>query len=75
MRKPRKYTVICLNNEGYEVSLEKRKIYVASIDDDADKHGLMRIIDESGEDYLYPSKFFTQIELPPRVHRAVLKAA
>jgi hypothetical protein len=75
MRKPRQYTVICLNNEGYEASLEKRKIYVASIDDDADKHGLMRIVDESGEDYLYPAKLFALIELPPRVHRAVLKAA
>lgn len=75
MRKLRQYTVICLSNEGYEVSLEKRKIYVALADDDADKHGLVRIIDESGEDYLYPLRLFTQIELPPRVHRAVLKVA
>jgi hypothetical protein len=75
MRKSREYTVICLNNEGYEVSLEKRKIYVALSDDDADKHGLMRIVDESGEDYLYPAILFTQVELPPRVHRAVLNAA
>lgn len=75
MRKPRQYTVICLSNEGYEVSLEKRKIYVALTDDDAEKHGLVRIVDESGEDYLYPSKLFTQVELPPRVYRAVLNAA
>lgn len=75
MAKSRKYTVICLNNEGYEASLEKRKIYVALDDDDADKHGLVRIIDESGEDYLYSSKLLTQIELPPRLYRAVLKAA
>jgi len=75
MRKPRQYTVICLSNEGYVVSLEKRKIYVAFTDDDADKHRLVRIIDESGEDYLYPSKLFTQVKLPPRVHRAVLNAA
>lgn len=75
MRKSRQYTVICLNNEGYEVSLEQRKIYVAFADDDADKHGLVRIIDESGETYLYPAKLFTQIELPPRVHRAVLNTA
>jgi hypothetical protein len=75
MRKSRQFTVICLNNEGYEVSLEKRKIYIAFTDDDADKHGLMRIVDESGEDYLYPAKLFTQVELPPRVHRAVLNAA
>jgi hypothetical protein len=75
MSKSRQYTVICLSNKGYEVSLEKRKIYVAFTDDDADKHGLMRIVDESGEDYLYPAKLFTQVELPPRVHRAVLNAA
>lgn len=75
MRKLRQYTVICLNNDGYEVSLEKRKIYIAFSDNDADKHGLMRIVDESGEDYLYPSKLFTQVELPPRVYRAVLNAA
>jgi hypothetical protein len=75
MRKPSKYIVICLSNEGYKVSLEKRKIYVAFTDDDAEKHGLVRIVDESGEDYLYPSKLFTQVELPPRVHRAVLNAA
>lgn len=75
MRKPRQYTVICLSNQGYEVSLEKRKIYFAFVDDDADKHGLVRIVDESGEDYLYPSKLFTHVELPPRVHRAILKVA
>jgi hypothetical protein len=75
MRKLHQYTVICLNNEGYEVSLEKRKIYIALTDDDADKHGLVRILDESGEDYLYPSSLFTQVELPPRIHRAVLNAA
>jgi hypothetical protein len=75
MRKLHQYTVICLDNKGYEVSLEKRKIYIALIDDDADKHGLVRILDESGEDYLYPSSLFTQVELPPRIHRAVLNAA
>lgn len=83
MSKPRQYMVICLNNEGYEclnnegyeVSLEKRKIYFALTDEDAGKHGLIRIIDESGEDYLYSSKLFTQVELPPRIQRAILKAA
>ena len=75
MRKPRQYTVICLGNEGYEVSLERHKVYAAIADDEAEKHALARIVDESGEDYLYPSKLFTQIELPPSVHRAVLRAA
>jgi hypothetical protein len=75
MRKSRQYTVICSSNEGYEVSLAKRKISVALTDDDADKHGLMRIVDESGENYLYPAKLFTQVELPPQRHHALLNAA
>lgn len=46
--------VVCVDNEGYAASLEKRKIYVALRDVAADKHGMLRIVDESGEDYLYP---------------------
>lgn len=75
MRKSRHYTVICLNNAGYKASLEKRKIYLALADDEAARHGLARIVDESGEDYLYPLKLFAQVELPPRIQRAVLMAA
>ncbi|HJX18585.1 MAG TPA: hypothetical protein VJ437_10360 [Acidiferrobacterales bacterium] len=75
MRKPRQYTFICLNNTGYKASLEKRKIYIALADDEAAKHGLVRIVDESGEDYLYPLKLFAQVDLPPRVQRAVLMVA
>ena len=57
--------VVCVKNDGYHVSLEKRKIYVALSDDVAAEHGLMRVVDESGEDYLYPREFFAPIELPP----------
>jgi hypothetical protein len=67
--------VVCVKNEGYEVSLERRKIYVSLADDKAAKHGLMRVVDESGEDYLYPIEFFAAIELPPSVRRAVMQAA
>ncbi len=67
--------VVCIDNEGYPVSLEKRKIYVALRDADADKLGLMRIVDESGDDYLYPKRFFRPIALPSSVKRAVLAAA
>jgi hypothetical protein len=49
-----KQLVICVDNEGYAASLEKRKIYFALRDASAEKHGLLRIVDESGEDYLYP---------------------
>ena len=76
MTKPTKAKklVVCVGNEGYAVSLEKRKIYVALRDAIAEKHGLTRIVDESGEDYLYPKAFFRAIALPLAVKRAVLAA-
>ncbi len=67
--------VICLDNSGYEVSLERRKIYVAVADARAQKLGQLRVIDESGEDYLYPQEIFVEAELPQSVRRAVLQAA
>jgi hypothetical protein len=70
-----KQLVVCVDNDGYAVSLEKRKIYVALRDTGAEKHGLLRIVDESGEDYLYPKTFFRSIVLPQAVRRAVLAAA
>jgi len=72
MRSTAKQLVICLENEGYEVSLERRKIYQALPDPDAAKHRQIRVIDESGEDYLYPQRFFAPIDLPQAVRRAVL---
>jgi hypothetical protein len=70
-----KQLVVCINNEGYPASLEKRKIYVALCDPAAEKHGLLRIIDESGDDYLYPKGFFRAIALPQSIKKAVLAAA
>ncbi|MDQ2084425.1 hypothetical protein RA307_29930 [Xanthobacteraceae bacterium Astr-EGSB] len=70
-----KQLVVCVDNEGYPSSLERRKIYVALRDPDAEKHGLLRIVDESGEDYLYPKAFFRVVALPQSVKKAVLAAA
>jgi hypothetical protein len=67
--------VVCVNNDGYPASLEQRKIYVALRDVDAEKHGLLRIIDESGDDYLYPKAFFRAIALPLAIKKAILAAA
>ncbi len=67
--------VVCVDNAGYRASLEKRKIYVALRDAAAEQHGLLRIVDESGEDYLYPKAFFRSIALPQAVRKAVLAAA
>ena len=66
---------LCLRNKGYEVSLERRKIYQVIPDRDATKHGQLRVIDESGEDYLYPATFFALINLPRTLRRRVLAAA
>jgi hypothetical protein len=75
MTKPRaKQLVVCVKNEGYVTSLEKRKIYVLLRDAEAEKHGLLRIVDESGDDYLYPKAFFRSIALPQAVKKAVLAA-
>lgn len=67
--------VVCVKNDGYAVSLERRKLYVVLADAQAAKHGQVRVIDESGEDYLYPERFFLPIDLPQAVRRRVLQAA
>lgn len=66
---------MCVNNDGHPASLEKRKIYVALRDAAAEKLGLLRIVDESGDDYLYPKGFFRAIARPQAAKRAVLAAA
>ncbi len=67
--------VICVNNEDYPASLEKRKMYEAIPDPAAEKHGQIRVIDESGEDYLYPKEYFVPVSLPKNVEEAVIRAA
>jgi hypothetical protein len=61
MPRPKSQRLVCVENDGYPASLEKRKIYVALPDPLAEKRGLARIVDESGDDYLYPSAFFRSI--------------
>jgi len=74
-RRSRKQLVVCVKNEGYAASIEKRKLYVTLRDPAAEKRGLLRIVDESGEDYLYPKLFFRSIALPQSVRKAILAAA
>jgi len=59
--------VVCINNEDYPASLELHKIYRVLIDEDVATEGDIRIIDESGEDYLYPSSYFVPIQVPQSV--------
>ena len=65
---------ICINNRGYEASLEPRKLYQVLPDPQAAKLGYIRVIDESDEDYLFPSRYFIPVPLPEDVERAVLAA-
>jgi hypothetical protein len=64
--------VVCLNNIGYDVSLEVGKLYRFIPDDEAEKLGCMRVIDEDGEDYLYDAKMFCPIQVPPIVSETLL---
>jgi hypothetical protein len=66
--------VLCIKNKGFEVSLEPRKLYQVLPDRDAAKHQQLRIIDESGDDYLYPEDYFRKINLPQSIRKAVLAA-
>jgi len=63
LRTKRRY-VLCVDNGGHPVSLEIRKIYKTLPDPAAARKGLARVIDESGQDYLYPQNWFVPIELP-----------
>jgi hypothetical protein len=67
--------VICIKNEDYPASLEARKLYKVLPDVTARKVGMLRIVDESGEDYLYPKEYFVEIKLPRAVEKAVQLAS
>lgn len=67
--------VVCVNNRNHPASLELRKIYRPLADPDAAKHGYVRVVDESGEDYLYPNKYFIPIPLSRSVEKALRLAS
>ena len=67
--------VVCVENADYPVSLELHKIYCTLPDDDALANGDLRIVDESGEDYLFPAAAFVAISLPERVRSSLRRAA
>jgi len=70
-RKTQPQFAICIRNEGCE-DLELRRVYQVLPDESTAKVGYIRVIDESGEEYLYPADYFVRIELPRRVERALL---
>ena len=65
---------ICVDNSEYPVSLEIHKIYRVFPDEDAEQDGDLRIIDESGEDYLYPADYFVLVDLPQNTARVLEKS-
>jgi hypothetical protein len=67
--------VVCVKNDGYEASLERRKIYVSIEEEEAKARKLPRVVDQSGDDYLFPERMFVPIDLPQPTRWAVLTAA
>lgn len=66
---------VCINNTDYPASLELHKIYRVLADEDAAEDGDIRIIDESGEDYLFPATMFVFVKLPEAIEKSFTKAA
>lgn len=67
--------VVCIDNSEYPASLERRKIYQVLPDEQAAQHSLVRVVDESGEDYLYSTKYFIAVDLPQPLQKALALAA
>jgi hypothetical protein len=75
MRRTEPRFVVCVKNKDYAASLELRKLYQVVSDEVAAKLHQIRVIDESGEDYLYPEEFFVAVQLPQSAEKAVRRAA
>lgn len=67
--------VICIRNDGYRASLEVRKLYQRLADPEADRYDMVRVVDESGDDYLYPSSHFVAVDLPAETGRTLEEAS
>ena len=73
MKKPKNiHFAVCINNEGYEASLELGKLYQVIPDEEANANDLIRVVDESGEDYAFAATRFHALEVPPVVQKALL---
>ncbi len=72
---PKPRFAVCVCNEGHEASLERNKLYVVLSDPEAEREGDLRVVDESGEDYLYPAEWFVTLEVPKAVQDSLLKAS
>jgi hypothetical protein len=75
INQPQPQFAVCINNTEYPASLERHKIYRVLPDEEAACDGDIRVIDESGEDYLYPATYFVVIDVPQEVEHAILHAS
>ena len=75
MAKIRHSYFLCVKNKGYAVSLQVRTVYRGINDPGAESHGMLRIVDESGEDFLFPASLFVPIEVPAEAVPAFAGAA
>ena len=64
---------ICVKNDSYEASLEVRKVYDLLEDQEAESHGMLRVVDESGDDYLFPEHFFVLIDVPSPIRARLVE--
>ena len=74
-KKQRSRFLLCVKNDAYPVSLEVRKIYQEIADEKAAVKNMVRIVDESGEDYLYPESYFVALEIPKAAVKALSRAS
>jgi len=74
-RKSGRRYAVCIKNRGNEASLERNKLYVVLPDAMAEADGLVRVVDEDGEGYLYPAGWFVAVEVPRAVEQSLLKAS
>ncbi len=75
MKRSRMQFAVCVKNKSYGTALELRKLYQVVEDETAHKLHQIRVIDESGEDYLYPADYFVPVSLPQSAEKAVRRAA
>jgi hypothetical protein len=75
MKRSEPQFVVCIRNEDYPASLELRKLYQVISDEQANKLRQLRVIDESGEDYLYPEEYFVAVQLPESAEKALLRTS
>jgi hypothetical protein len=73
-KKPTGLFAICVDNAEYPASLELHKVYRVVPDAEAEEEGDLRVIDESGEDYLYPVKYFVVVDLSQEIARTLSKS-